>query len=483
MNERRFTKIVATIGPASRSPEMLRKLISAGLNVARINCSHATAETIRADVARIRRAATETGKHVAVLLDLQGPKIRTGTVDPPLDIPTGETLTVVMSKDFQATGNKVGTTWPTMADDVAPGERVLFADGALMGEVTAVRAATEAGPAEVDIRMTHGGLLKSRKGINLPDTDIKAPALTEKDRADLITGVKAGADYVALSFVRHARDIADLRDALEALGKRDMPVIAKIEKPQALDNLDEIIACVEGLMVARGDLGVEIPFEEVPIAQKDMIAKANKAGRLVITATQMLDSMERNPRPTRAEITDVANAIIDGTDAVMLSGETTVGDYPVEAVQTMVRIAREVEASAWRPQPHLTDLPAETGAERTVLQAACYAVRAHPRPLLVFTWSGSTAIKASKSRPPMGIYAITHQQEVADRLALVWGVDAVYIPAIQSTDDLISAGETALIRERGVPAGTEVVVLAGRVPQRGATNMMKVEVLDGRATL
>lgn len=483
MNEPRFTKIVATIGPGSRSPEMLRKLITAGVNVARINCSHATAETIRSDMARIRRAATETGRNVAVLLDLQGPKIRTGTIEPALDIPTGEVLTVVMSKDFVAEGNKVGTTWPTMADDVASGERVLFADGALMGTVRGVRPASEAGPAEVDIEMTHGGELKSRKGINLPDTDIKAPALTEKDRADLITGVKAGADYVALSFVRHAQDIADLRQALEALGRRDLPVIAKIEKPQAVENLDEILARVEGLMVARGDLGVEIPFEEVPVAQKDMISKANKAGKLVITATQMLDSMERNPRPTRAEITDVANAIIDGTDAVMLSGETATGKYPVEAVETMVRIAREVESSAWLPRPELSDLPADTGAERTVLEAACYAVRAHPRPLVVFTESGSTAIKSSKSRPPMGIYAITHKREVADKLALVWGVDAVYMPAIHSTDDLISAGEQALIRERGVARGTEVVVLAGRVPQRGATNMMKVEVLDGRATL
>ena len=288
---------------------------------------------------------------------------------------------------------------------------------------------------------------------------------------------------VALSFVRHARDIADLREALDALGRRTLPVIAKIEKPQAVANIDEILATVEGIMVARGDLGVEIPFEEVPIAQKDLIAAANKAGKLVITATQMLDSMERNPRPTRAEITDVANAILDGTDAVMLSGETATGRYPVEAVQTMDRIARQVEASPWLQEPSLSDLPAGTEAERTVLQAACYAVRAHPRPLVVFTWSGSTAIKSSKSRPSMGIFAITHSQQVADRLALAWGVHSVYIPVIKGTDDLIAEGEKALMAVGALEAGTEVIVLAGQAPMRGATNMMKVEIIDGESSL
>ncbi len=477
---RRMTKIVATIGPASRSPEMLRKLLAAGVNVARINCSHATAEGIRSEVARIRRAATEEGVNVAILLDLQGPKIRTGAVDPPLHLDRDEVLTIVMQEDYVATGKRVGTTWPSMANDVLPGEPVLFADGALSGVVAAVRPSTEAGPAEVDIRMIDGGELGSRKGINLPKTAIQAPALTDKDRADLATGVEAGVDYVALSFVRGPSDVIDLRESLSRLGEPALPIIAKIEKPQGVANIEAILPLVEGIMVARGDLGVEIPFEEVPVVQKDLIAAANRAGVLVITATQMLDSMERNPRPTRAETTDVANAIIDGTDAVMLSGETATGRYPVESVLTMNRIARQVESSPWRRQPDLTQLPAGSEAERTVLQAACYAVRTHPRPLVVFTLSGSTAIKSCKSRPPQGLYAITHSQQVADRLALAWGVHPVFIPLIASTDDLIAAGENALIENGLLPPGTEVVVLAGRAPMRGATNMMKVEVIDGR---
>lgn len=479
----RHTRIVTTIGPATRSLEALRALFLAGANVARVNCSHATAEVIQADVARIRRVAMELDRNIAILLDLQGPKIRTGKVPKPLPLRRGEVLTVVMDPELVGTGLRVGTTWPTMADDVAVGEPVLFADGALSGEVVALRSATEAGPAEVDIRIEDGGELGSHKGINLPASNIQAPALTDKDVADLEVGVAAGVDYVALSFVRHADDCRLLRAQLERLGEADMPVIAKIEKPQAVERIEEILEEVQGIMVARGDLGVEIPFEQVPDVQKTLISKANKAGALVITATQMLDSMERNPRPTRAEITDVANAILDGTDAVMLSGETSVGRYPNEAVRTMDRIARRVESSAWFQQPDLDDLPGASHAESTVLRAACFAVREVDRTMVVFTWSGNTAIKSSKSRPARGIFAITHDQKVADRLSLAWGVTAVMIPLIRGTDDLIAAGEQALLDRGLVEHGVEVVVLAGRVPMRGATNMMKVEVVDGRSSM
>ncbi len=479
----RHTRIVTTIGPATRAPEALRALFQAGANVARVNCSHATAEAIRADVARIRRAAMELDRNVAILLDLQGPKIRTGKVPTPLELATGDLLTVVMDTELVAHGSRVGTTWPTMAEDVAEGEPVLFADGALSGTVVAVRPATEAGPGEVDIRIEDGGALGSHKGINLPASNIQAPALTEKDIADLEVGVAAGVDYVALSFVRHAADCQLLRRHLERLGEGDMPIIAKIEKPQAVANIEEILGEVQGIMVARGDLGVEIPFEQVPDVQKTLIAKANQAGALVITATQMLDSMERNPRPTRAEITDVANAILDGTDAVMLSGETSVGRYPNEAVRTMDRIARRVESSSWFRHPELDELPGGSQAESTVLRAASYAVREGARSLVVFTWSGNTAIKSCKSRPAHGIFAITHDQKVADRLSLAWGVTAVKIPLIRGTDELIAAGERALLERGLVQHGDEVVVLAGRVPMRGATNMMKIEVVDGRSTL
>ena len=461
---------------------MLRALLIEGVDVARINCSHASHDVIRADVARIRRAAVETGRNVAILLDLQGPKIRTGKIPEPLDLPEGSTLTVVMSGDVIGEGRRCGTTWPTMANDVNVGEAVLFADGALGGEVTDVRFPDHA-PAEVDIHITAGGKLGSHKGINLPQTDIQAPALTQKDRADLAVGVAAGVDYVALSFVRHAQDCKELRGLLVELGAPDMPVVAKIEKPEAVTGIDGILEHVQGLMVARGDLGVEIPYEQVPAAQKTLIQAANRVGVLVITATQMLDSMERNPRPTRAEITDVANAILDGTDAVMLSGETSVGQYPLKAVSAMDRIAREVEASPWFRRPDIDSLPLGATAEGTVLRAASFAVRQGDRALMVFTWSGNTAIMASKSRPKQGVFAVTHDQKVADRLSLAWGVNAVMIPTIRGTDDLIAAGERALLETGWLAEGEEVVVLAGRVPMRGATNMMKIEILDGRSAL
>ncbi len=476
----RHTRIVATIGPQSRSPERLRELLDAGVDVARINCSHASADAIRADVARIRRAAMETGRNVAILLDLQGPKIRTGACTEPLDLPDGSTLTVVMDEQLVGQGRRCGTTWPTMADDVKVGELVLFADGALAGRVAAIRR-PEGQPAEVDIRITAGGPLGSHKGINLPETHINAPAMTEKDRENLAVGVQAGVDYVALSFVRNGVDCVELRQALTALGEPDMPIIAKIEKPEAVASIEEILREVQGLMVARGDLGVEIPYEQVPGVQKTLIQKANQAGALVITATQMLDSMERNPRPTRAEITDVANAILDGTDAVMLSGETSVGRFPREAVEAMDRIATEVESSPWFSRPRIEQLQAEATAEATVLRAACFAAREADRPLVVFTWSGNTAIKASKSRPRQGVFALTHDQKVADRLGLAWGVNALLIPQIRGTDDLITVGERALLEAGWLPHGSEVVLLAGRVPMRGATNMMKVEILDGHA--
>ncbi len=482
----RHTRIVATIGPASRSPEVLTALIRAGVNVCRINCSHASAEAIRGDVARIRRAATAAGQNIGILLDLQGPKIRTGKVSAPLPLEKGDILRVVMALDLvgepvptEGRTFRVGTTWTRMSLDVAAGEPVLFADGALLGTVAAVRQ-IPGQPDEVDIRIDVGGLLGSNKGINLPQTRINAPALTEKDIADVAVGVEAGADYVALSFARSAADVLQLRAELERLGAGQVPIVAKIEKPQGVANIDEILEVVQGIMVARGDLGVEIPLEQVPGVQKMLIEKSNRAGVLVITATQMLDSMERNPRPTRAEITDVANAIIDGTDALMLSGETASGMYPIEAVEVMDRIATEIEASAYLRQPDLRHLPGGSLAEGTVLRAACYAVREVERPMVVFTWTGATAIKASKSRPRRGVFAITHDHTVADRLALAWGVRAVTLPVIAGTDDLIAAGERALLEAGWVTHGEEVVLLAGRVPMRGATNMMKVEIIDGR---
>ena len=469
MGMNRRTKIVATIGPSSREPADLKALLEAGVDVCRINCSHATHDAIERDIARIRRIAVELDRHIGILLDLQGPKIRTGEIEPPLTLVRGDLLEVVMDPDFHASGKRVGTTWPTLSSDVKVGEPVLFADGALSGEVVTVT------PTVVTIRMIDGGVLGSHKGINLPASKIQAPALTEKDIGDLEVGVRAGADYVALSFVRSAADILLLKEHLSRLGAADVPVIAKIEKPQGVEAIDEILDVVAGIMVARGDLGVEMPLELVPVIQKRLIHAANDKGVLVITATQMLDSMERNPRPTRAESTDVANAILDGTDAVMLSGETANGQYPVRAVEVMDRIARAVEQSPYYTQPPFDTLATFRGSEFTVIRAACFAVRQSNRPLVVFTGSGYTAIRASKSRPSVPIFALSPSDTVLDRLALAWGVVGVRVPVIRTTDELIAVGEAALLDRGLVELHQEVVVLAGTGLTRGSTNMMKIE--------
>ncbi len=473
MTERR-TKIVATIGPATASLEDLERLFEAGVNVARVNCSHSNAEGIRQSVSRIRRSALKVNRNIAILLDLQGPKIRTGPGEP-IQLKSGDTLTVSMDPDRVASPGHVGTTWPSMVNDVSVGERVLFADGALSGDVAAIRV--EDG--EVDISIDAGGPLGSHKGINLPESNIQAPALTEKDRADLAVGIAAGVDWVALSFVRSRSDVEVLREALKDLGVEDKPVIAKIEKPQAVDNIEDILAVVDGIMVARGDLGVEMPLEQVPIIQKRLIKAANHAGKPVITATQMLDSMERNPRPTRAETTDVANAILDGTDAIMLSGETSVGEHPFEAVRVMDRIARDVEQSRFLKARDLSKVHALAGPAHTVARCAAQAVQEGDRPLVVFTWSGRSAILASKARMQAPIFALTPDSRVADMLALVWGITALPMPIFDTTDEMIAAGEIALIDSGLLQAGSEVVVLAGNTPMRGATNLMKIEVLDG----
>ncbi|MDP2313907.1 MAG: pyruvate kinase [Pseudomonadota bacterium] len=467
----RRTKIVATLGPASRDPDQISALLQAGVDVFRINCSHASADGIREGVARIRRAATKLDRAAGILLDLQGPKIRTGALPKPLHLHKGDVLTVVMDEDFVADGNRIGTTYTGMAGDVTLGDYVLFADGALSGHVTGLRR--ELTPAEVDIRIEDGGELGSHKGINLPGVSVSAPCLTEKDIEDLETGVRAGVDFVALSFVREATDVLILREHLRRLEVTDLPIIAKIEKPQAVANIQEILGVVEGIMVARGDLGVEVSFERVPVIQKDLIAAANKAGVLVITATQMLDSMERNPRPTRAETTDVANAIIDGTDAIMLSGETASGRFPMRAVETMDRIAREVESSRWMRLP-IEEVSVLAGPAHTVVRSACYAVREISRALVVFTWSGATALYASKSRPPAPIFALTPNQTTYDRLALAWGVTPVRSPTVESTDELIALGEQTLLERGLITRGQEIVALAGNTPMRGATNTMKI---------
>lgn len=478
MDHFRKTKIVATLGPSINESDTLEKALLAGVDVCRINCSHSSHQTIRKMVALIRRVAAKLSRSVAILLDLQGPKIRCGVITPRLDLQKDDTLTLVMQKDYPHQGSRIGVTWPTLAEDVQIGERVLFADGALSGKVEDIRL--QATPPEVDIKIEVGGTLLSKKGINLPDSDIKAPALTPKDEADLAVGVQAGIDYVALSFARHGDDIRLLQCRLNELNQPDIPIIAKIEKPQGVENINEILELSAGIMVARGDLGVEIPIAQVPITQKKLIRAANIKGKLVITATQMLESMTDHPFPTRAEVTDVANAILDGSDAVMLSGETSVGKYPFKAIKTMAEIARQTESSTYSTNIQIDQIEPLQGKYKSIVRAACYAAQEGDRSMVVFTWSGNAAILASRSRPPKPIFAITPSSRVVDKLSLAWGVYAIKLPHIRSTDELIIATEKALLEKGYLNSGDEVVILGGVAPLKGASNLMKIEVINGK---
>jgi pyruvate kinase len=465
------TKIVATLGPASWDEPMLSNLLEAGVDVARINCSHADHESIRRQVARVRRAAGRMGRPVAILLDLQGPKIRIGKVNGAIELAPGDVLTVVMSNEFQHTGNRVGTTYPEMSGDVKLGDTVLFADGTVGGHVSAVRLDLQ--PPEVDVKIDIPGALTSNKGLNLPGVEMSVPCLTDKDLRDLAVGMEVGVDLVALSFVRKASDVEDLREQMRKLGK-PVPIVAKIEKPQAVANIEAIVRVSEAIMVARGDLGVEVRIERVPVYQKLIIDAAFKAGCTVITATQMLDSMERNPRPTRAETTDVANAIIDGSDAVMLSGETSTGKYPIEAVKTMDSIAREVESSRFFKMTPFDLLPRPDGPAASVLRAACLAASDPIRPLVVFTFTGATARQASKARLPSSVFALSPDQQVVDQLAMVWGITPLRVPPVRSTEDLLTAGEAELIARGLVQKGDEIVLVTGDSPFKGGRHLMKI---------
>ncbi len=474
-HDRTRTRIVATLGPACEEPAMLDALLQAGVDVFRINASHADPDIIRDRVARVRAVCESAGLIAAVLLDLQGPKIRTGDAPTPLQLADGALLTVVCDESFVAEGTRIGTTYPALAADVRLGNRVLFSDGKLSGEVVAVRLNST--PHEVDIRLQGGGELGAHQGINLPGVDVSAPSMSDKDHADLRAGVEAGVDWVALSFVRTGDDVRALRATLRELHS-DAFILAKIEKPQALENLDDILTATDAVMVARGDLGVEVPLESVPVHQKTILAAALRAGKLTVTATQMLDSMERNPRPTRAETTDVANAILDGTDAVMLSGETSIGKWPVETVRTMDAIARDAESSRFFHSGRIEDRPPLPGPAGAACRAACWAVLEAPRPILVFTWSGSSARFLAGLRPRGPIFAMSPNPRVVNALSLVWGVTSLPLPeGVDSVESMIDAGERTLLSEGLVHPGEEIVILGGNGPVEGSTNFVKFHVI------
>src|SRR6201993_2753302 len=471
----RHSKIVCTIGPATRSPRMIRKLIQAGMDVARLNFSHGTHEEHAQGFAMIREAAMALEKPIAILADLQGPKIRTGA------LAGGGTVLLRAGQKFVITtakvlgdSTRVNTTFHPMPREVKRGDRILLSDGLIELRVERTNHA------EVTCQVVNGGILGEHKGINLPGVKLHVPALTDKDRADLRFALAQGADYIAVSFVRRPEDVV-LAKALVRRAKENTPVIAKLEKPEAIENLDEILRISEGVMVARGDLGVEMNPERVPVVQKMIIARARQARRPVITATQMLESMTENPRPTRAEASDVANAIFDGSDAVMLSAETASGKYPVEAVSMMARIIEEAETSIKefaRPETQEKLKVAETVAE-----LVCHASRElHMRRIVVFTHSGFTARLISRYRPLVPIVAFSPEAETRRRLALLWGVVPLGIPDLHKVDQLAEISEKRLLGERLVRKGDVIAIVAGTpMGVRGTTNFMKFHVIGGAA--
>ena len=475
----RRAKIVCTLGPASNSEEDIRQLMLLGMDVARLNFSHGTHAEHLERIKTLRRVAASLGRSVAILQDLQGPKIRTSRLKDhkPVELKSGAKLTIT-NHDIEGTPERLGTTFPTLAREAAPGTRILLSDGRLSLKVLRVKGD------DVLCEVVDGGMLGEHQGINLPGAVLSVPSLTAKDKKDLKFGLEAGVDLVAISFVRSAKDVKAVQRIIAAAGK-DTPVIAKLEKPQAIENLDEILEAAGGVMVARGDLGVEMPPEQVPIIQKQVIRRAQRWRKPVITATQMLDSMIQNPRPTRAEASDVANAIYDGSDAVMLSGETASGQHPREAVSMMARIVAEAEADIRRTTTAIRRAPP---AELTIPEAICESV-AHVAEELkmcgiaVFTASGTTAGLISKYRPRVEVYGFSHVPAVVNRLNLCWGVRPVLIEPTCTVDEMVVEAEMNIRSLGQATAGDVVAIVAGvRMITPGATNFIRlhrIRPLDG----
>lgn len=467
------TKVVCTIGPASRSPRMLRQLILEGMNVVRLNFSHGTHSEHLSVLRLVRRLSRELDRPVAILQDLAGPKIRVGEIAAGVVNLKPGALFTLTSWRVPGDDGRVSISYPRLPAEVRPGDTLLLSDGAL--ELVVLKTSTR----DIVCRVVIGGPLASRKGINLPSRSIKAPSLTRKDMVDLAFGIRHGVDYVALSFVRDAGDIAAARRFIEKRGAA-IPLIAKIEKHEALDHIDEIISAADAVMVARGDLGVETPLENIPQVQKMLIRKTNRSGKPVITATQMLRSMVDGPRPTRAEVTDVANAALDGTDAVMLSEETAVGHYPLEALRTMLKVAEDAELGfpheAWTWIRSVE--PAKTLAEAVALAACTLAENVRAACLITFTSSGSTARLVSRYRPACAIVAPTPRLSTYRRLALVWGVVPILSKRLNTVDGMIRQARRATLSARLAAKGRNVVITAGMPPGvPGTTNLIKVEKL------
>jgi pyruvate kinase len=466
----RRAKIVATLGPATSSYENIRAIIEAGVNVARMNLSHGTYDVHTEVYANVRKASEDTGQPVAVLIDLQGPKIRLGKFEAgPYDLQVGDILTIT-TEDIVGNKDIVGTTFKGLPDDVSPGDFLLIDDGKVKVKVL------ETDGVKVKTECIVAGPISNNKGINLPGVAVNVPALSEKDEADLRWGLQLGADYIALSFVRNAADVDRVFEIMAEEGRR-VPVIAKIEKPQAVDALEEIIDAFDGIMVARGDLGVELPLEAVPIVQKHAVELARRMAKPVIVATQMLESMISSPVPTRAETSDVANAVLDGADAVMLSGETSVGEYPVITVQTMARIIASTEEHGLERIPPLGTKPRTLGGAIT-LAAAEVSEFVDAKFVCIFTESGDTARRMSRLRFKIPMKAFTPDIAMQRRMELTWGIESFLVDRVTHTDAMYRQVDELLMEKGLAEVGDKVVVISGSPPGvPGGTNDLRVHTI------
>jgi len=465
----RRAKIVCTIGPASDTEEMIRELMLRGMNVARLNFSHGSHQDHARVIQRLRKVASELGRTICILQDLQGPKIRTGRLKDhkAVALQTGQSVTIT-PRDIMGTADLISTTYQGLAGDVQAGDRILLSDGRIELSVTQVSRS------DVVCEVLNGGMLGEHQGINLPGTNVSIPSLTEKDEEDLTFGVQQAVDLIAISFVRTADDVVQARRAIVARGGV-APVIAKLEKPQAIDNLDSILDVANGVMVARGDLGVEVAPEKVPLIQKQVIRRALDFRKPVITATQMLESMTEHPRPTRAEASDVANAVFDGTDAVMLSAETAAGKYPREAVEMMARIVAEAEANLFHPLRPEHRQARYLSITETICESMAHAARdLNVRAIAVFTETANTARLLSKYRPAASIYAFTRFDDVCNRMNLLWGVTPLRCPADLSAAQMAEFAEQELLRMQVLSPGDVFGLIAGTTSTSGATNFMRL---------
>ncbi len=466
VNVSRRAKIVCTMGPATATPEKVAELVSSGMNVARLNFSHGSHEDHRQVYEMVRAAAKESGRAVGILADLQGPKIRLGKFAAgPVEWRTGDVVRITVD-DVQGTHDRVSTTYKGLANDAKPGDSLLVDDGKV-GLVV-----REVDGNDVVCEVVEGGPVSDHKGLSMPGMDISVPALSEKDVEDLEFALELGVDFIALSFVRSPADIDVVHQVMDRVGRR-APVIAKLEKPEAVENLEAIVLAFDGIMVARGDLGVELPLEHVPLVQKKAIRIARENAKPIIVATQMLDSMINNSRPTRAEASDVANAVLDGTDAVMLSGETSVGRYPVETVQTMARIVEAVEAGSTTPPP-LSHVPR---TKRGVISYAARDIgeRLNAKALVAFTPSGDTVRRLARLHTRLPLLAFTPEESVRSQLALTWGTETFLVPKVDTTDQMVRQVDQAMLSLGRYQRGDMVVIVAGSPPGTvGSTNLIRV---------